>query len=160
MEIKLEKTGINQWQIKKQPGMKVDAVIYAKEEMLPQIKGDLSLVQLIQAASLPNIVSPVIGMPDVHEGFGLPIGGVMAGKNLVSSGAVGMDINCGVRLISTPLSYDKERFDQRFLRQLVTAIEKTIPVGLGGRRKEGLPPNLTFEEIVTDGVQALKKGLC
>ncbi|HUW22081.1 MAG TPA: RtcB family protein [Candidatus Bathyarchaeia archaeon] len=159
MDIQLKKIGINQWQIEKQPGMKADVVIFVKEEMLPQIKTDLSLVQLIQSASLPRVISPVIGMPDIHEGFGLPIGGVMATDNLVSSGAVGMDINCGVRLIATNLTYAAARFSRSFLLDLVRAIEKAVPIGLGGKRREGLPKNLTFEEVVTGGVQTLvKKG--
>lgn len=159
MKLELEKTGINQWQIKRQPGMKVEAVIFVKEEMLPQIRDDLSLIQLVQAASLPHLLSPVIGLPDIHEGFGLPIGGVMAATNLVSSGAVGMDINCGVRLLTTPFPYDSKRFAQRGLRVIIQAIEKSVPVGLGSHRKEGLPANLFFEETVIHGAQALlKKG--
>lgn len=159
MAIKLKQIGVNQWQIEKQPQMKVEAVIYVKKEMLEQVRGDLSLLQLIQTASLPNLVSPVVGMPDIHEGFGLPIGGIMAAKNLVSSGAVGMDINCGVRLLRTPFPHDPKRFNREFLIGLIRVIEKSIPIGLGGKRKEGPPSNLSFEEIVINGVKALaKKG--
>jgi len=88
MEVKLKKIGINCWEVQKQPGMNARAIIYAKKELLDQIYRDQSLIQLIQSASLPKVVSPVVAMPDVHEGFGLPIGGVMATDGLVSSGAV------------------------------------------------------------------------
>jgi tRNA-splicing ligase RtcB len=156
--MELLEIGVNQWRIKKQAGMKAEAVVFVKEAMLPQIKEDLSLTQLVQSASLPNLVSPVVGMPDIHEGFGLPIGGVMAATNLVSSGAVGMDINCGVRLLTTPFTYHPKQLDRRLLRSLMTAMEKSIPVGLGSRRKEGLPAGVDFEGCVVDGVLALAKA--
>jgi len=159
MEIQLEKIGTNKWQIKKLPEMKVEAVIYSKEELLDQIRNDLSLVQLAQSASLPNLLSPVVGMPDIHEGFGLPIGGVMAADNLVSSGAVGMDINCGVRLLKTSLVFDPKRFNRDFLKIIIKRIEEVVPTGLGSRRKGGLPGGLSFEGVVIDGLDyLLEKG--
>jgi len=158
MAIKLKKIGVNQWQLEKQPGMKAMAVVYAKEELLEQVKKDRSLKQLAQAACLPKLISPVVAMPDIHEGFGLPIGGVMATDGLISSGAVGMDINCGVRLLVSRLSYDPKKLSPEALRTLIHSIERGVPVGLGGRRRKGLK-NLTLNEVVTDGAQALvKKG--
>lgn len=153
-EIKLKKVGVNKYQIQKLPGMKVEAIIYVKPEMLDQIKADLSLAQLAEAAMLPSVVSPVIGMPDIHEGFGLPIGGVMATEGLISVGAVGMDINCGVRLISTNLFYDSHKFSQESLRTLVHKIERKIPIGLGGGRRI-LPPKITLRDVVEKGSQAI-----
>jgi tRNA-splicing ligase RtcB len=158
MEIKLKNIGINRWQIEQLPAMKAEAVIYAKEELLDQAKNDRSLEQLVQAASLPRLISPVIAMPDVHQGFGLPIGGVMATDNLVSSGAVGMDINCGVRLLISQISHDSKKFSPEALKTLIHSIERGVPVGLGGRRREKIK-GLDFHQVIVNGVQALvKKG--
>ncbi len=156
--INLKKIGVNKYEIEKVPGMKVQAVIYLKEKMLEQIKSDLSLFQLAEAAMLPNVISPIIGMPDIHQGFGLPIGGVMATTGLISVGAVGMDINCGVRLIRTNLSYDQKTFSPEFLRTLIHKIEREIPIGLGGERRT-LPPGITLKEAVLGGAEfVVKKG--
>lgn len=73
---------------------------------------------------LPDVISPVIGMPDIHEGFGLPIGGIMGTTGLLSVGVVGMDINCGVRLISTNLSYSEKTFSPQTLSTLIHKIVK------------------------------------
>lgn len=150
--MRLKNIGINKWELEEIPNMKVRAVVYAKEEMLPQLAQDLSLQQLAEAAMLPGVTDPVIGMPDIHEGFGLPIGGVMATSGLISAGAVGMDINCGVRLIRTNLSYDNKFFTAAVLRSLTKKIEQKIPVGLGGKRK-ALPAKITLEEVVAGGAE-------
>ena len=158
MEIKLKNIGVNRWQVERLPQMKAEAIVYAKEEMLKHVKEDRSLEQLVQSASLPQLISPVVAMPDVHEGFGLPIGGVMATEGLVSSGAVGMDINCGVRLLCSQLKYDAKVFSEELLRLLMNRIQREIPVGLGQKRRQTIP-NLPFREIVYHGAQALiKKG--
>lgn len=158
-KITLKKVGVNEWEIAPFGQMKVKAIVFAKEALLEKIEKDLSLTQLIQAASLPGVISPVIGLPDIHEGFGLPIGGVMATNNLVCAGAVGMDINCGVRLLTSPLRYDPKIFTPSLLRSLSSAIQKVIPIGLGSRQKENLPQGLSFEAVITEGVTALaKKG--
>ena len=156
--IKLKKIGTNRWQIEKTPAMKVDAIIYAKKEIIEQVKGDRSLEQLAQAASLPKLISPVVAMPDVHEGFGLPIGGVMATDGLVSSGAVGMDINCGVRLLTSQLTYDPKKFSPEALKTIIHSIERGVPTGLGGRRREPIK-NITVNEVVLNGAKVLiEKG--
>jgi len=158
VEIKLKNIGTNRWQIERLPGMKADAIIFAKKELLEKVKEDRSLEQLVQSASLPKVISPLVAMPDVHEGFGLPIGGVMATDGLVSSGAVGMDINCGVRLLYSQLKYDPKVFSQELLRLLMNKIQREIPVGLGQGRRETIP-NLPFRDVIHHGAQALiKKG--
>ena len=106
MQYNLIPDGKNRFRIKKQGYMLVDAVVYVKQELKKEISNDRSLEQLTAATSLTGVLEPVIGMPDIHEGFGLPIGGIMAmdsKKGLISAGAVGYDINCGVRLIKTNL---------------------------------------------------------
>ena len=158
MEIQLKNIGINRWQVEKLPQMKAEVVVYVKEALLEKVKEDRSLEQLAQAASLPKLISPVVAMPDVHEGFGLPIGGVMVTNGLVSSGAVGMDINCGVRFFYSQLKYDAKLFSPETLRLLINRIQREAPVGLGQRRREAIP-NLPFREIIYHGAQALiKKG--
>ena len=134
--------------------MKAEAIVYVKPEMISQIEQDLSLSQLAEAAMLPGVISPLIGMPDIHQGFGLPIGGVMATEGLISAGAVGMDINCGVRLIATNLEYKAKLFSPEALRTLLHIIERTIPVGLGQERKT-LPPKVTLKGVITGGAEFL-----
>lgn len=154
MDLKLKKVGTNKYQLAKMPGMKAAVVIYANEAILKDLHADLPLKQLQEAAMLPRVVSPVIGMPDVHQGFGLPIGGVMATRGLISVGAVGMDINCGVRLLTSNLTYDPSLFSEKNYRVLIKMIEKAIPVGLGGKRKN-MPHGLTLEKVVNQGVKHL-----
>lgn len=155
VEIKLKKIGVNRWQIERLPGMRAEAVVYAKKELLDQVKKDRSLEQLVQSASLPKVITPVVAMPDVHEGFGLPIGGVMATDGLVSSGAVGMDINCGVRLLTSQMEYSPKTFSPETFRTLIHAIERVIPVGLGGRHRE--KPPIPFKKIIIEGAVGLIK---
>lgn len=131
-------------------------MVYANEAILKDLQGDLSLQQLQEAAMLPKVISPVIGMPDIHEGFGLPIGGVMATDDLISVGAVGMDINCGVRLVSSRLVYDPKVFSRENLFRIIHQIEKLIPVGLGGKRKN-IEISLSLKEVVEKGVKYLVK---
>ena len=157
MKIGLRKIGVNKYQLDKQPEMQVEAVVYSQPEMLEALYRDRSLEQLAQSARLPRLLSPVIAMPDVHEGYGIPVGGVMATEGLVSVGGVGMDINCGVRLLKTNLDYDENVFTRDNLIILSRAIERAIPVGLGRGRKEVLP-RIKFREVVIHGAQHLLKA--
>src|SRR3954451_15744532 len=87
-------------------GMRTDVIVYGSQELLNQIKKDLSLEQAMNVATLPGIVGPSLAMPDIHQGYGFPIGGVAATDyehGVVSPGGVGFDINCGVRLVRTAL---------------------------------------------------------
>jgi len=152
--VSLKKIGINQFQLERLPGMKAEAMVYIKPEMVNQVSQDLSLSQLAEAAMLPGVISPVVGMPDIHQGFGLPIGGVMATNGLISAGAVGMDINCGVRLLSTNLEYEAKLFSSEALRTIIHIIERTIPIGLGQERKS-LPSKVTLEGVVSGGAKFL-----
>lgn len=155
---KLQKIDINKYRLEKLPGMKAEVVIYVRENMLSQIEKDLSLQQLAEAAMLPDIISPIVGMPDIHEGFGLPIGGVMATEKIISVGAVGMDINCGVRLLTSNLTYDPSVFSSEILRILINRIQREIPVGVGGETRETLA-GLNLEEVVVEGARlAVEKG--
>ena len=113
-------------------GMRTDVVVYASEALIAQIRKDLSLEQAMNVATLPGIVGPSLAMPDIHQGYGFPIGGVAAmdaGYGVVSPGGVGFDINCGVRLVRTMLSAGDVR---PRLRDLINQIFRDVPCGAGG----------------------------
>lgn len=112
-------------------GMRVPADIYASEAMLAGIAHDRSLEQLVNVAMLPGIQKYAIAMPDAHEGYGFPIGGVAAfdrETGVISPGGIGYDINCGVRLLRTSL--DRATI-KPFLRDLGHAIFDAVPSGVG-----------------------------
>ena len=115
--------------------MRVPARIYISEKMLEDVFEDRSLGQLINVATLPGIVNYSLAMPDIHEGYGFPIGGVAAMRmsdGVISPGGVGYDINCGMRLLKSDLS---EKEIQPYLENLATEIQKEVPSGLGKGRQ-------------------------
>jgi tRNA-splicing ligase RtcB (3'-phosphate/5'-hydroxy nucleic acid ligase) len=125
------------WEIPAQAraDMRVPARIFADEELLEAISSDRSLEQLQNVATLPGIVEAALAMPDIHQGYGFPVGGVAATElpdGVISPGGVGYDINCGVRLLALPLS-DDELGDAR--EALVHEISRHVPAGTG---KDGL----------------------
>ena len=110
----LNKVGDNRWEIPKGyvPGMLTNAVIFADESMLAQIRNDNAPQQAANVACLPGIVGSSMAMPDIHWGYGFPIGGVAAvdaDSGSISPGGIGFDINCGVRTIKTDLTLDDVR---------------------------------------------------
>ncbi|NLM47120.1 MAG: RtcB family protein [Firmicutes bacterium] len=135
--------------------MAVPCQIYLKEELLPYLEEE-AIGQLSAAAALPGVFKYVLGMPDIHTGYGLPIGGVLAvtyPDGVVSAGAVGMDINCGVRLLTTNLS--RQDLGSRELQKLLAAIEELVPTGIGTKSKYKLDRQL--KKIVEEGVPYLVK---
>jgi tRNA-splicing ligase RtcB len=113
-------------------GMRTDVVVYASERLMEQIRKDLSLQQAVNVATLPGIAGPSLAMPDIHQGYGFPIGGVAAmdaEDGVVSPGGVGFDINCGVRLVRTTLAVDEVRAR---LKPLIDQIFRDVPCGTGG----------------------------
>lgn len=149
--MELVKESLNRYRLKRTGNMLVDGMVYVNEYLLPMIKKDQSLKQLANAACLPGVVGRVCGMPDIHEGFGLPIGGVMATAKdgVVSAGAVGMDINCGVRLLTTHVA--AAELKPAFLRKLIDRIEDYVPTGVGKKGKHGAITREIFEEVVYTG---------
>ncbi|HET9429923.1 MAG TPA: RtcB family protein [Chitinophagaceae bacterium] len=139
--------------------MKVPAHIYCKEQMLPAILADRSLEQLINVAGLPGIEKAAIVMPDAHEGYGFPIGGVAATHwpdGFISPGGIGYDINCGVRLLLTPLLYP-EIEDK--IELLSTELYNSIPsgTGKGGEIKLGTDE---MDQVLKTGAQwAIVNGM-
>jgi tRNA-splicing ligase RtcB len=114
-------------------GMLTDALIYADEKLLEQILGDLSIEQAMNVAFLPGIVGRSLAMPDIHQGYGFPIGGVAATdfhRGVISPGGVGFDINCGVRLLATTL--DRDTVTPK-LRELVNQLFRDVPSGAGSQ---------------------------
>src|SRR5437764_14570056 len=88
-------------------GMRTDVIVYASAALMQHILKDQSLVQAMNVATLPGIVGSSLAMPDIHQGYGFPIGGVAAmdvEQGVVSPGGVGFDINCGVRLVRSTLT--------------------------------------------------------
>jgi tRNA-splicing ligase RtcB (3'-phosphate/5'-hydroxy nucleic acid ligase) len=134
---KLKPRGQNRYLLPREGAMLVDALIYLNDRLRMDLHDDgAEFKQLCDAASLPGVINPVIGMPDIHSGFGLPIGGVMACQaddGVVSAGGVGMDINCGVRLLSTVL--DASSLDKPTLRALMAAVENKVPAGIGRKSR-------------------------
>ncbi|NLN72275.1 MAG: RtcB family protein [Thermoplasmatales archaeon] len=131
----LERVDDYRWRVPRGavPCMRTDAVIFASESMLPSISEDNSLLQAANVACLPGIVGSSVAMPDVHWGYGFPIGGVAAVDAVtghISPGGIGFDINCGVRLIRTDLREEdlKGRLDP-----LMDALYANIPSGLGSK---------------------------
>src|SRR5919109_1728442 len=111
--------------------MRVPARVFADDELLEAIRADRSLEQLQNVATLPGIVDAALAMPDIHQGYGFPVGGVAATQppdGVVSPGGVGYDINCGVRLLALPLSAT-ELGDRR--EPLVHGISRAVPAGAG-----------------------------
>ncbi len=111
--------------------MRVPARLYADEDLLTAALKDRSLEQLVNTACLPGVVKYALAMPDIHQGYGPPIGGVIAmdmKEGVVSPGAVGYDINCGVRLMGSHLMADEVR---PVLDQVVDALHARVPSGVG-----------------------------
>ena len=111
--------------------MKVPARFYATEKMLEQVLADRSLEQLINVTSLPGIYKYSLAMPDIHEGYGFPIGGVAAinlENGVISPGGIGYDINCGVRLLLSNLNFSEIK---NKLPALADILFKRIPSGVG-----------------------------
>ncbi|HOP34901.1 MAG TPA: RtcB family protein [Syntrophales bacterium] len=132
-EIAMERLDACRWRIPPSGNMRVPGIIYSSEAMMGGIGSDESPKQVANVACLPGIVSYSLAMPDMHWGYGFPIGGVAAfdlEEGVISPGGVGYDINCGCRLLTTRLHYDDVR-DR--IRDLVTALFRDIPTGVGSK---------------------------
>ncbi len=148
------------WEIPKsfRSDMRVPARIYVSEKMLENCFRDKSIAQLINTTTLPGVVKYAIAMPDIHEGYGMPIGGVMATKypdGAISPGGIGFDQNCGVRLLKSEYT---EKEIRPYLDKLATEIQKEVPSGLGRGRQIKLSVE-QINKILEGGVPYLvEKG--
>ncbi len=140
------------------PDMRVPARFYADGALLDMALDDKSLDQLVNTATLPGIVKYALAMPDIHQGYGFPIGGVIATAlpdGVISPGGVGYDINCGVRLLATHLDYEEVL---PHLDKLASALQANCPSGVGRGGEIRLKTH-ELDRLVTEGSQwALKNG--
>ncbi|MGZ4779801.1 MAG: RtcB family protein [Thermoanaerobaculia bacterium] len=132
--------------------MRVPARVYADEPMLDSILGDRSLDQLVNVTTLPGIQKYALAMPDAHEGYGFPIGGVAAvdaEEGVISPGGIGYDINCGVRVLRTGNTREDV---QPLLRKLAHSIAREIPSGVGRGGKLSLKGG-DLDRVLAGGAQ-------
>ncbi len=147
------KIGENQYQIDADSnlGMKVPVRIYADEPLLQKMLSDRTIMQARNVASIPGIVSHGVVLPDGHEGYGFPVGGVAAmdvKEGMISPGGVGYDINCGVRLLRSNLT---EQTVRSKLKELVTDLFSSIPSGVGSKGAVKLTHS-ELDEVLVNGV--------
>jgi len=156
----LERVGDVSWEIPTsfRNDMRVPVRVFADDRLLEAALGDRSMVQAINSSTLPGLVSHVVVMPDVHQGYGFPIGGVAATRlpdGVISPGGIGYDINCGVRLLSTKLTFEESK---PYLRDLTAALYRNCPSGVGGKGSLRLSSR-QLEDVLRQGSQwALKNG--
>jgi len=158
VDIKLEKAGEYKWLIPKTGSMRVPGLIFSDLELIKAVQKDQSITQVANVATLPGIVGHSLAMPDIHWGYGFPIGGVAAfnlDEGIVSPGGVGYDINCGCRLMTTQLRAEEIR---PMIKELVSALFKNIPSGVGSTGPIHLSKN-EESKVATKGASwAVKKG--
>ncbi len=158
-KIEVRQVGDCLWEIPKKGGMRVAGRIYASRELMEEIREDPCLEQVANVAHLPGIVGYSLAMPDIHWGYGFPIGGVAAvdaEEGVISPGGVGYDINCGVRLARTNLRFEEI---QDKLDPLADALFEAIPCGVGA---EGAIAKLSKGEekklVVKGAAWAVEQG--
>jgi tRNA-splicing ligase RtcB (3'-phosphate/5'-hydroxy nucleic acid ligase) len=142
------------------PGMRVPARVFADAQLLAAIEQDRALEQLANVATLPGVVDAALAMPDIHQGYGFPVGGVAAtdaADGVISPGGVGYDINCGVRLLALPVTDDELLGDRR--ERLVHQFSRTVPVGTGGRGAHDGLRGANLDRVLALGPRALLEDL-
>ena len=151
-KVKLQKVDDFRWMIPQEGKMRVPGLIFADEKLLGEIRLDQSLQQVKNVAELPGIVKYSLAMPDIHWGYGFPIGGVAATDaedGVISPGGVGYDINCGVRLLSSNLS----RVDiQVKIKTVVDGLMAGVPTGVGSKGRIKLSRQ-DEERVLTQGAR-------
>jgi tRNA-splicing ligase RtcB len=158
-ELRVERIDEYRWRVPQTGGMRTDGLIFADAGLMHDIEGDQAVQQVANVAHLPGIVGPAIAMPDIHWGYGFPIGGVAAfdeREGVVSPGGVGYDINCGVRLLATPLS--RREVEPRLV-PLMDALFTQIPSGVGASRSDLRLSPRELERVLRGGAEwAVKAG--
>ena len=147
------------WLLPKQGAMRTDGLLFLNEKLLEHIKNDKSITQVANVACLPGIVGRSLAMPDMHQGYGFPIGGVAAfdpDQGIVSPGGVGYDINCGVRLLRTSL------MKEEVVPQIDTIVESlfiNIPSGVGSKQRHHKLNKQELKKVLESGASwAVKNG--
>jgi tRNA-splicing ligase RtcB len=158
MDIKLEKMDNYRWLIPRTGAMRVSGLIFSDTELIKPIREDQSLTQVANVATLPGIVGHSLAMPDIHWGYGFPIGGVAAfdlDEGIISPGGVGYDINCGCRLMTTLLRADEIG---PVMKNLISALFKNIPCGVGSTGPIHLSKSAEAKVAVQGAAWAVNKG--
>jgi len=149
------------WEVPKafRSDMQVSARVYASDRLLEHALVDDSFKQLVNTATLPGIVKYALAMPDVHQGYGFPIGGVVATRTadgVISPGGVGYDINCGVRVLASALTYEEAK---PHLDALISALYANCPSGVGKGGSVLEVGKKDFDKVLHEGSQwALSAG--
>ena len=157
----LKRLDDNRWELPQdyKPGMRVPGMVFADDKLLSLIKEDPCLEQVANVATLPGIVGQSMAMPDIHWGYGFPIGGVAATRadadGVVSPGGVGFDINCGIRLLRTDLTESEIR---PHLRDLVATLFREIETGVGRGGKLTLSAADINKVLREGGAWAVSRG--
>jgi tRNA-splicing ligase RtcB len=149
------------FRIEQEGAMRVPGIVFASRALLPDEPGDMALAQVANVATLPGIVRASFAMPDVHWGYGFPIGGVAAtdidNGGVVSPGGVGFDISCGVRLLVNR-ELDRDRLQPR-IRAVMNRLDAAIPRGVGTKGVWRLPNRGVLEQVLTGGARfAVEQG--
>src|SRR3989338_7407775 len=149
----------NVWEIQKEGKMNVPGIIFASDVLMEGIyKDGKTIEQVKNAAQLSGIVEKSIAMPDAHQGYGFPIGGVAAfdlKKGIISPGGVGYDINCGIRLLSSNIT--KQEFLQK-RKEVLNQLARDIPSGVGRDSLLKLS-DTELDNVLNSGIKwALEKG--
>ncbi|MPY88002.1 MAG: RNA-splicing ligase RtcB [Luteitalea sp.] len=142
------------------PGMRVPGRVFASDALMQKAIEDKAVQQVANVATLPGIVTASLAMPDIHWGYGFPIGGVAATDvdrgGVISPGGVGFDIGCGVRLLRSDLVYDTEVKPR--LRELVDTLGERVPRGVGGRGRMPLRAS-SLDQVLREGARfAVARG--
>ena len=158
--IPLERIDANRWRIPQRyrPEMRVPGMVYADDELIEQIKADNSLQQVANVATLPGIVGHSLAMPDIHWGYGFPVGGVAAtdaDKGVVSPGGIGFDINCGVRMLATDLLRDQIKGQ---VDRLADELFRNLPSGVGGEGMRRLTKDEMHQVMQRGSAWAIEEG--
>ncbi|MBN2054868.1 RtcB family protein [bacterium] len=158
MKESVQKVDAYRWLLPREAGMNVDGLIYADDAIIAAAAEDGSLRQVKNSATLPGVVGYALAMPDIHYGYGLPIGGVLASDvhtGVISPGGVGFDINCGVRMVRTGLTLPEVTPK---LDLLLTEVAALIPHGVGSRGRISLGAGELDEVMVQGAGWAVSRG--
>lgn len=157
-DIKIKKIRDYLWEIPKVGKMRVPARIYATDNMINAIRNDNAPEQAANVAHLPGIVNHSLAMPDIHWGYGFPIGGVAAfdvKNGVISPGGVGYDINCGVRLMASKL---RKHDIQPKIKELVTSLFHHVPTGVGSKGELRVTDKVEKKVLLEGAVWSVKNG--
>lgn len=159
MSIKVEQIDACRWRIPRQGAMRAEGLVFASAKMMQDLRREQALEQVCNVATLPGIVGPSMAMPDIHWGYGFPIGGVAAfdaEEGVVSPGGVGYDINCGVRLLRSNLEAGEIR---PHLDRLADELFRNVPSGVGSHRRDFTLSRSAENQVVVKGAAwAVRQG--